>query len=116
MAKQFFPGGAIDYSGRMSARYQSGRMLSPEAADTWAAIVAPFIRQGTNTRILDLVAGTGRFSELFARVFEAYVVGVEPSTGMLVVANGSAYPKRPCSLRSRGLASSAFALRLQELA
>ena len=93
MAKQFFPG-AIDYSGRMSASYQSGRMLSPEAADTWAAIVAPFIRQGTNTRILDLGAGTGRFSELFARVFEAYVVGVEPSTGMLATTDGSAHPKR----------------------
>ena len=71
-----------------------GVLLSREAADTWAAIVAPFIRQGTNTRILDLGAGTGRFSELFARVFEAYVVGVEPSTGMLAAADGSAHPKR----------------------
>jgi ubiquinone/menaquinone biosynthesis C-methylase UbiE len=89
MAKQFFPG-VIDYSGRMSASYQSGRALSPEAAATWAAIVAPFIRQATNSRILDLGAGTARFSELFARVFEAHVVGVEPSTAMLGAADGSA--------------------------
>jgi len=81
-AKQFYPG-AIDYSGRMSAGYRRGRALSPETAATWAAIVAPFIRQGTNTRILDLGSGTGRFAELFARVFEAHVVGVEPSTPML---------------------------------
>jgi ubiquinone/menaquinone biosynthesis C-methylase UbiE len=91
-AKQFYPG-VIDYNGRMSANYQSGRALSPETAGTWAAIVAPFLRQGTNTRILDLGAGTGRFSELFARVFEAQVVGVEPSTTMLAAADGSAQPK-----------------------
>jgi ubiquinone/menaquinone biosynthesis C-methylase UbiE len=91
-AKQFFPG-AIDYSGRMSATYQSGRALSPEAASTWVAIVAPFVRQGTNTRILDLGAGTGRFAELFARTFEAQVIGVEPSTAMLA-ANRGAQPKR----------------------
>jgi ubiquinone/menaquinone biosynthesis C-methylase UbiE len=92
-AKQFFPG-VIDYSGRMSAGYQSGRALSSEAAVTWTAIVAPFLRQGTNTRILDLGAGTGRFSELFARVFEAHVVGVEPSTAMLAAGDGGARPKR----------------------
>lgn len=91
-AKQFFPG-AIDYSGRMSAGYPSGRALSPETAATWTGIVAPFIRQGTNTRILDLGAGTGRFAELFARVFEAHVVGVEPSTAMLAAADRGAQPK-----------------------
>lgn len=92
-AKQFYPG-AIDYSGRMSAGYRRGRALSPETAASWAAIVAPFIRQGTNTRILDLGSGTGRFAELFARVFEAHVVGVEPSTAMLASAERSAQPKR----------------------
>jgi ubiquinone/menaquinone biosynthesis C-methylase UbiE len=91
--KQFFPG-VIDYSGRMSAGYPSGRVLSPETAATWAAIVAPFVRQRTNTRILDLGAGSGRFSELFARVFEAHMVGVEPSTAMLGAADHNAQPKR----------------------
>jgi ubiquinone/menaquinone biosynthesis C-methylase UbiE len=90
-AKQFFPG-AINYSGRMSAGYPSGRALSPETAAAWTGIVAPFVRQGTDTRILDLGAGTGRFSELFARVFDAHVVGVEPSTTMLAAADGSAQP------------------------
>jgi ubiquinone/menaquinone biosynthesis C-methylase UbiE len=86
MPKQFFPG-VIDYSGQMSASYQSGRALSPEAATTWSAIVAPFAHQRTNTRILDLGAGTGRFSALFARAFEAQVVGIEPSKAMLAVAD-----------------------------
>jgi ubiquinone/menaquinone biosynthesis C-methylase UbiE len=86
--KQFFPG-AIDYSSSISAAYRCGRALSTEAARTWAAIVAPFVREGT-TRILDLGAGTGRFSALFARVFDAQVVGVEPSKTMLGAADGGA--------------------------
>jgi ubiquinone/menaquinone biosynthesis C-methylase UbiE len=92
-AKQFFPG-AIDYSGRMSAGYNSGRALSQETAATWTAIVAPFVRLNTNTRILDLGAGTGRFAELFARTFEAQVIGVEPSTAMLAAADRCAQPNR----------------------
>ena len=92
-AKQFYPG-AINYSGQMSAGYLSGRALSPETAATWTEIIAPFVRKGSNTRILDLHAGTGRFAELFARVFEAHVVGVEPSTAMLAVANSTSRTKR----------------------
>jgi len=85
-----FSPGVIDYSGRMSASFQSGRALSPEAASTWASIVAPFVRRGTNTKVLDLGAGTGRFSRLFARWFEAQVLGIEPSTAMLAVAGRDA--------------------------
>jgi SAM-dependent methyltransferase len=77
----------------MSASYHSGRALSSEAASTWAAVVAPFVYQGTNTKILDLGAGTGRFSWLFARAFEAQVVGIEPSTAMLAVADREAKVK-----------------------
>jgi hypothetical protein len=71
--KQFSPG-VIDYDGRMSASYQSGRALSPEAARTWAKIVAPFVQPAG----VDLGAGTGRFSTLFARAFEAQVIGWSP--------------------------------------
>jgi len=85
-AKQFFPG-AIDYSGRMSAGYNSGRALSPEAAAAWAGIVATVVRSGTNWRILDLGAGTGRFAELFARVFKVQVIGVEPAAAQEHVAS-----------------------------
>jgi ubiquinone/menaquinone biosynthesis C-methylase UbiE len=92
-AKRYFPG-VIDYSGRMSASYNSGRVLSSETAATWAAIVAPFVRKRTNTRILDLGTGTGRFSTMFARVFDAHVIGVDPSTAMLAAADGSDQTKR----------------------
>jgi ubiquinone/menaquinone biosynthesis C-methylase UbiE len=87
-AKQFFPG-VMDYSGRMAAVYHPGRALSSDAARAWTAIVAPFVRQRRSTTILDLGAGTGRFSALFARVFEAQVVGIEPSTAMLGRADGA---------------------------
>ena len=92
-AKPFFPG-SIDFSARMSVNYKAGRALSPETAATWTEIVVPFVRQGTNSRILDLGAGTGRFSELFARTFDVDVIGVEPSTAMLTAKSGSAQPKR----------------------
>ena len=107
-AKQFYPG-IIEYSGRMSAGYNSGRALSAEAAAAWAGIVAPVVRSGTNWRILDLGAGTGRFAELFARVFKVQVIGVEPSTAMLAWADGSAQPKRPAYV-----AGSAEAIPLRE--
>jgi ubiquinone/menaquinone biosynthesis C-methylase UbiE len=90
--KRFSPG-VIDYDGRMSAGYEFGRALSPEAASTWATIVAPFVQPASSARILDLGAGTGRFSTLFARVFGAQVIGIEPSKGMLTVANAGAKPR-----------------------
>jgi ubiquinone/menaquinone biosynthesis C-methylase UbiE len=89
--KRFFPG-VIDYNGRMSAGYQSGRALSEEAARTWTTIVAPFVRPG-RFRILDLGSGTGRFATLLAQVVDAQVIGVEPSQGMLAVALDGAKPR-----------------------
>jgi ubiquinone/menaquinone biosynthesis C-methylase UbiE len=83
--KQFSPG-VIDYDGRMSVNYKSGRQLSSEAASIWTKIVASFVQFDRGFRILDLGAGTGRFSALFAQAFEAQVIGVEPSKGMLAVA------------------------------
>jgi ubiquinone/menaquinone biosynthesis C-methylase UbiE len=82
---QFSPG-VIDYDGRMSASYQSGRSLSADASSTWCAAAAPFVRTARCSRILDLGSGTGRFATLFARSFETLIVGIEPSKGMLKAA------------------------------
>jgi ubiquinone/menaquinone biosynthesis C-methylase UbiE len=86
-SKQFSPG-VIDYDGRMSAGYESGRALSAEAANTWTKILALFVQSDEGFRVLDLGAGTGRFAVLFARAFKIQVIGVEPSNGMLTVATG----------------------------
>jgi ubiquinone/menaquinone biosynthesis C-methylase UbiE len=88
-----FSPGVIDYE-RMSARYQSGRVLSGEAAKTWSAVVGPFVHDSTRSRILDLGAGTGRFAVLFAVSLGVSVVGIEPSLGMLGVA-GRGKPNNP---------------------
>jgi ubiquinone/menaquinone biosynthesis C-methylase UbiE len=90
--KRFFPG-VIDY-GRMSAVYQAGRSLSPEAARAWTAIVAPFVHEGANARILDLGSGTGRFSVVFAQEFDAQILGVDPSIAMLAAAASDPRPTR----------------------
>jgi ubiquinone/menaquinone biosynthesis C-methylase UbiE len=84
-AAQFSPG-VIDYDGQMSASYHSGRALSTESARTWCETAAPFVRAAQCSRVLDLNSGTGRFSALFARSFEAQVIGIEPSKGMLAAA------------------------------
>ncbi len=80
-----FSPGVNDYND-MSARYQSGRVLSDEAAKTWTGIVAPFVPDAVCPTILDLGSGTGRFAALFALSFDATVIGIEPSAGMLFVA------------------------------
>jgi ubiquinone/menaquinone biosynthesis C-methylase UbiE len=84
-AAQFSPG-VIDYDGPMSVVYHSGRALSTETANTWCAIVAPFVRDGQCAGVLDLGSGTGRFATLFARSFDTHVIGIEPSKGMLAAA------------------------------
>jgi ubiquinone/menaquinone biosynthesis C-methylase UbiE len=91
LANVFAPG-VIDYEGRMAANYAAGRGLSDEAASTWRAAVAPFIDEQNHSRIIDVGAGTGRFSRLFARSFQAHVIGVEPSHAMLTTAGAGPQP------------------------
>jgi SAM-dependent methyltransferase len=49
--------------------------------------------RGVSSPILDLGAGTGRFAALFASSFNATVIGIEPSAGMLAVAAHGERPK-----------------------
>jgi ubiquinone/menaquinone biosynthesis C-methylase UbiE len=84
---QRFSPGTIAYDDRMSEAYVSGRSLSDEAASTWVAALEPFVARTERLRLLDLGAGTGRFSVPFARSFATtHIVAVEPSTSMLAVA------------------------------
>lgn len=78
-----FSPGAIDYDGPMSANFRTGRALVPETAQTWLSAAAPFVESARPRAILDLGAGTGRFSRLLAESFQARVIAVEPSRGML---------------------------------
>ena len=84
-ARRFVPG-AIDYNAQLAVNYRRGRALSDEAAKTWVNAVAPFVRPAQGSTIVDVGAGTGRFSQLFARSFDAYVIAVDPSHSMLAAA------------------------------
>src|SRR5262245_49606972 len=84
MRRQFVPG-SIDYDA-IAANYAAGRGLSPEAAAVWRKAIEPFIPRVQSATILDLGAGTGRFSPLLATFPGVRVIGVEPSRPMIGVA------------------------------
>ncbi|MGH7822333.1 MAG: class I SAM-dependent methyltransferase [Candidatus Binatia bacterium] len=81
-APRFSPG-IIDYDGSISVHYATGRALSSDTAEVWRTAVEPFVRHVPSPVILDLGAGTGRFSDLLAWAFGARVIGLDPSRGML---------------------------------
>ena len=102
---------AIDYEGEISARYAAGRSISPEAAATWrAALVRVLPRQAP---IVDVGAGTGRFTRLFEELAPGRVIAVEPARSMrrsidtpaAAAATAEELPFRDASI---GLAWSAF--------
>jgi SAM-dependent methyltransferase len=81
----------VDYD-KQSENFDRGRGLTPEAIDTWMARARIHLR-GDVSRLLDLGAGTGRFSAHLADAFACEVVGVEPSAGMLAQAAAKPHPR-----------------------
>lgn len=75
-----FSGGGISYEGRIASVYDPGRVLLPEAEATWAESVEGLVAAGST--LLDVGAGTGRFSGLFASRFGCSVIAVEPASAM----------------------------------
>lgn len=84
--RQRFSPGFIDYGGSVSVAYPAARALSLDAAEAWRNAIRPFVPLASAVSILDLGAGTGRFSHLLADFAGARVVAVEPSLDMLAVA------------------------------
>jgi ubiquinone/menaquinone biosynthesis C-methylase UbiE len=85
----------VDYDRRLHSAYRAGRALSGDTGRLWMDAVARHLggaRSGLT--ILDLGAGTGRFSTMLADAFDARVVGVEPSAKMRADAErGSTHPR-----------------------
>ena len=69
----------VDYD-KQSELYDKGRSLPPEAIEIWTVTARRHVPEAS--RILDLGAGTGRFSAALADAYEADVYAVEPSAGM----------------------------------
>ncbi|BEL05516.1 hypothetical protein Q0Z83_037070 [Actinoplanes sichuanensis] len=71
----------MTYGPVMAAAYDRGRGLRAGDVVRWMAAAGPFLPSGGG-RILDLGAGTGRFSAALARFSGARVVACEPSAAM----------------------------------
>lgn len=77
------------FDAALAGRYDAGRRLRPVDIDAWMAAARPFL-PGPGGRVLDLGAGTGRFTAALAGASGAAVVACEPSAAMRLVC-----PARP---------------------
>jgi ubiquinone/menaquinone biosynthesis C-methylase UbiE len=69
----------VDYD-QQAEFYDRGRTLPAEGVQIWMVTARRHVREAR--RILDLGAGTGRFSAALAETYDADVYAVEPSAGM----------------------------------
>jgi ubiquinone/menaquinone biosynthesis C-methylase UbiE len=66
----------------MAGAYDAGRSLGPAVFEAWGRVVKPFLAGLGGGSVLDLGAGTGRFSGHLAEWSGAAVVAVEPAAAM----------------------------------
>jgi SAM-dependent methyltransferase len=71
----------VVYDAGLAARYDGGRRLRPADVGAWMAAARPYL-PGPGGRVLDLGAGTGRFTRALAAVGGATVVACEPARAM----------------------------------
>jgi len=74
-----------DYEGWMASAYDAGRRLGPEAFAAWGEAAGPYLAPGLAGEggvVVDLGAGTGRFSGHLAQWSGSLVVAVEPTEAM----------------------------------
>ena len=72
----------VDYDRDLYRSYRSGRALTADTGRLWMDAITAHLGRRSARTILDLGAGTGRFSGLLADTFGARVVAVEPSAKM----------------------------------
>ena len=75
-----------DYEGWMAGAYDEGRRLAPEALAAWGEAARPYLGAAGDGAVVDLGAGTGRFSGELARWSGGEVVAVEPTEAMAALA------------------------------
>ena len=71
----------IDYDA-VAAGFEEGRGLALDDIAAWREALEPYVSP-RGVRVVDVGAGTGVFAWAFAHWFDADVVGLEPSSGML---------------------------------
>jgi ubiquinone/menaquinone biosynthesis C-methylase UbiE len=73
----------VDFDDALHTTYATGRSLSPDVVEQWMQAVATCIDPSTVERVIDLGAGTGRFSTHLAATLAARVIAVDPARSML---------------------------------
>jgi ubiquinone/menaquinone biosynthesis C-methylase UbiE len=89
----------IDYDAHQHRSYQAGRAHPDATLQRWMALIASRVGDRTVDLIVDVGAGTGRFSTRLAGAFGARVVGVEPSDRMRALAEQGTHDPRVSYLR-----------------
>jgi SAM-dependent methyltransferase len=87
--------------------YPEARALPPDTLQRWGEVIGGAVPRAGVRAVLDLGAGTGRFSALLADLFGAAVVAVEPAWSMLARRQASGRP----DVRFVGAAAEALPLR-----
>lgn len=72
---------STDYDGRIASAYRDGRALPPSTMDAWVDHARRHLPSEATT-VLDLGAGTGRFSQALEQGLSVSVVAMEPAAGM----------------------------------
>lgn len=75
--------GYVDFDEDLHRTYAEGRRLSSDVLAMWAQAVASRVDASSIDHILDLGAGTGRFSSVLESALGAEVTAVDPSRNML---------------------------------
>ncbi|MCW2137861.1 class I SAM-dependent methyltransferase [Actinoplanes cyaneus] len=75
----------ILFKGPLAHGYERGRRLPDDAVDSWMRAARRNVPPGHAEPVLDLGAGTGRFSAALALTFGVPVTAVEPSADMRAV-------------------------------
>lgn len=79
----------IDYDARQHRSYMQGRAQPDATLQLWIDRIASHVHGRRVDLILDVGAGTGRFSARLSEAFDARVIGVEPSDRMRALAEQS---------------------------
>ena len=91
---------ALDYDqSGIATTYDEARALIPARRSHWQGLLSAHVDRTAISLVVDLGCGTGRFSEMLAAEFEAWVVGLDPSEKLIDQARRK---PAPCRIWARG--------------
>ncbi len=86
---------------RVATVYDAGRSLPDESMEGWRKAIARYLPARSGLIGLDLGCGTGRFTSALATWFDAEIIGVDPASEMLGVAENESAHERVSYLLAR---------------